>query len=151
MDPGMLARYTMIRGAPAASLPRGERQDTRKHTRHVLRPSPEIVAEVFESAGDEGAWARYATRYRALLEERFAADRAPFDRLARTARWADVYLGCSCPSSKNRDVSRCHTVLALAFMKERYPELDVRMPGVTATEQIDVRERAVTDRRPRGH
>lgn len=124
----MLARYTMVRGAPASSLPRGERQDTRKHTRHVLRPSDEIVAEVFASAGDDVAWARYAARYRALLEERFTESRAAFDRLAAMARFHDVYLGCSCPSSKNPDVMRCHTVLALGFMKERYPQLEVRMP-----------------------
>ena len=124
----MLARYTMVRGAPASTLPRGERQDTRKHTRHVLRPSPEIVAAVFASDGGAEAWARYAETYRGLLDERFAADRAPFDRLAKMARWGDVYLGCSCPSSKNPDVRRCHTTLALAFMKEKYPELDVRMP-----------------------
>lgn len=129
----MLARYSIVRGAPASSLPRGIRQDTRKHTRHVLRPTPEIVAEVFASARDaaaqEAAWRTYAALYRALLEERFAEDRAPFDRIATFARWHDVHLGCSCPSSKNPDVRRCHTVLALAFMKEHYPDLDVRMPS----------------------
>lgn len=125
----MLARYSIVRGAHASSLPIGIRQDTRKHTRHVLRPTPELVAEVFGSARDDAAWARYATSYRALLEARFAEERAAFDRIATFARWHDVHLGCSCPSSKNPDVLRCHTVLALAFMKERYPDLDVRMPA----------------------
>lgn len=124
----MLARYSIVRGARASELPRGIRQDTRKHTRHVLRPTAELVAEVFGGARDAAAWARYATQYRALLEERFAENRAPFDRIATFARWHDVLLGCSCPSSKNPDVQRCHTVIALAFMKERYPDLDVRMP-----------------------
>lgn len=129
----MLARYSIVRGAPASSLPRGIRQDTRKHTRHVLRPSEALVREVFAGAkgspeAQQAAWARYAAAYRALLEQRFAEDPAAFDRIATFARWHDVYLGCSCPSSKNPDVQRCHTVVALAFMKERYPDLDVRFP-----------------------
>ncbi|UJR84494.1 hypothetical protein [Sandaracinus amylolyticus] len=125
----MLTRYSIVRGARSSSLPRGIRQDTRKHTSHVLRPTKEIVDEVFGSARDEAAWETYAARYRALLEERFAANRKPFDRLASFARWHDVYLGCSCPSTKNPDVMRCHTIVALRFMKERYPDLDVRLPA----------------------
>ena len=124
----MLARYTIVRGAPASSLPAGDRQDTRKHTSHVLRPTPELVAMVLAAGATEDAWRAYPVEYRALLEARFAADRRPFDRLANMARWHDVLLGCNCPTQKQPDVSRCHTVLALAFMKERYPDLDVRMP-----------------------
>lgn len=124
----MLTRYSIVRGAPASSLPRGIRQDTRKHTRHFLRPTKEIVEAVFASAGDDDAWAAYAVQYRALLDQRFSERRAEFDQLATFARWHDVFIGCSCPSSKNPDVMRCHTVLALQFMKERYPDLDVRLP-----------------------
>lgn len=124
----MLARYSMVRGALASSLPIGIRQDTRKHTRHVLRPASAMVAEVLGGARDEAAWSKFAAQYRALLEERFAEDRAPFDRIAALAREDDVLLGCSCPSAMNPDVQRCHTVLALAFMEELYPDLDVRMP-----------------------
>lgn len=124
----MLARYTIVRGAREGTLPRGIRQDTRKHTRHFLRPTPELVTRVFASDGGEAAWAAYAADYRALLEARALEDQAPFDRLATFARWHDVFLGCSCPSSNNPDVLRCHTVLALRFMKERYPDLDVRLP-----------------------
>jgi hypothetical protein len=125
----LLARYTIVRGAPAASLPVGIRQDTRKHTRHVLRPTPELVESVLGRGGTEEAWRAYPERYRALLEERFALDRRPFDRIALFARFHDVYLGCNCPTAKNPDVLRCHTVHALAFMKERYPDLDVRFPA----------------------
>jgi hypothetical protein len=39
-----------------------------------------------------------------------------------------VYLGCSCPSRANPDVQRCHTVLALQFMKKKYPKLRVVLP-----------------------
>ena len=39
----MLARYTMERGKPASELPSGVRQDTRRHTRHFLRPTKELV------------------------------------------------------------------------------------------------------------
>lgn len=124
----MLARYTMVRGAPASSLPKGVRQDTRKHTRHVLRPTAEMVSEALTGSLDDVGWSAFAQRYRALLEARFAADRAPFDRLAELARAHDVYLGCSCPTARNPDVRRCHTAHALAFMRDRYPDLDVREP-----------------------
>lgn len=117
----------MIRGAPASSLPQGIRQDTRKHTHHVLRPTPEMVATVLGS-GDAAAWEAFARAYRALLEARFAADRKPFDELAALSRKEDVYLGCNCPTKQNPDVRRCHTTLALAFLHERYPDLPVRMP-----------------------
>jgi hypothetical protein len=124
----VLSRYTIVRGAPASSLPDGVRQDTRKHTTHVLRPTPELVESVLGDQPTNAAWRAYPSAYRAILEERFAQDRAPFDHLARQAQFHDVYLGCNCPTKKQPDVQRCHTVLALAFMKERYPDLDVRMP-----------------------
>jgi uncharacterized protein YeaO (DUF488 family) len=123
----MLARYSMIRGAPASALPRGIRQDTRKHTHHVLRPTPEMVS-TYLAAPSEAAWRAFADEYRALLDARFAADRAPFDQLAALARDHDVYLGCSCPTKANPDVRHCHTWLALRFMQRRYRDLDVRMP-----------------------
>jgi len=87
-----------------------------------------MVAAVFASDGSEAAWAQYASEYRALLERRLSETPEKFDLLATMARWHDVFLGCSCPSTKNPDVRRCHTVLALEFMKERYPGLDVRFP-----------------------
>ena len=123
----MLARYSMVRGAPASALPRGIRQDTRKHTHHVLRPTPEMVS-AYLAAPSEAAWRELSAAYRALLEARFAADRAPFDTLAALAREHDVFLGCSCPTKANPDVRHCHTWLALLFMKRRYRDLDVRMP-----------------------
>lgn len=129
----MLARYSIVRGAPKSALPTGIRQDTRKHTRHVLHPTPEMVAEVLAHAGDPGAWRAFERRYRALLKERFAADRSPFDALAELAREGDVYLGCNCPTAKNPDVGRCHTTHALAFMKAHYPDLDVRGSETPAT------------------
>ena len=123
----MLARYSMIRGAPAAALPRGIRQDTRKHTHHVLRPTPEMVA-TYLAAPSAAAWRELSKVYLALLDARFAANRAPFDELAALARDHDVYLGCSCPTKANPDVRHCHTWLALRFMQRRYRDLDVRMP-----------------------
>jgi hypothetical protein len=115
----MLSRYTIVRGAPASSLPDGVRQDTRKHTQHPLRPTPELV----ELALKDHDWDAYRAGYRALLEQRFAEARAPFDHLARMTEFHDVYLGCNCPTQKQPDVSRCHTMLALAFMKEKYPSI----------------------------
>jgi hypothetical protein len=125
----MLARYSMVRGMPAAELPEGTRQDTRMHTRHVLRPERAMVERLLEDPADAAEWKRFAEQYRALLAARFAEDRAPFDALAELARNGDVWLGCSCPTAKNPDVRHCHTALALAFMHARYPDLDVRMPA----------------------
>lgn len=103
------------------------RQDTRKHTRHVLRPTQALV-KAYLAAPGEAAWRRFAAGYRALLEERFAGDRRPFDELAGLASSRDVYLGWSCPTRANPSVRRCHTWLALEFFRRRYPDLDVRMP-----------------------
>ncbi len=124
----MLGRYSIVRGAPASSLPTGVRQDTRKHTLHPLRPTAELVARVLAHAAADDEWRAFADGYRAVVTERFAADRRPFDQLAALARANDVWLGCNCPTAKNPDVHRCHTVLALAFMRTHYPDLDVRMP-----------------------
>lgn len=124
----MLARYRMSRGVPAAQLPQGIRQDTRRHTRHVLRPEPEFVQEFLDHPTDE-VWRRAMNRYRTELERRFAEDRSRFDALADLARREDVYLGCSCPTKRVPDVRKCHTWTALEFMHDRYPDLDVRMPA----------------------
>ena len=43
-------------------------------------------------------------------------------------RTEEVYLGCSCPTKKNPNVNHCHTVLALRFMSEHYPALDIVFP-----------------------
>ena len=122
----VLTRYSIVRGAKASTLPAGVRQDTRKHTRHVLRPTEELVEAVLGHADDPAAWKRFEKDYRALLEQRFVDDRARFDALAALARRETVHLGCNCPTAKNPDVRRCHTTLALAFMKKKYPDLDVR-------------------------
>jgi uncharacterized protein YeaO (DUF488 family) len=125
----MLARYRIVRGRRAVDdpLPDGVRQDTRKHTRHVLRPSAELVHGLLLDAS-EASFRRFARAYRVLLEERFASERQRFDELARLAREKPVYLGCNCPTERQPDVRRCHTTLALAFLRERYPDLDVREP-----------------------
>jgi len=124
----MLARYQIARGVPASALPKGVRQDTRKHTRHVLRPS-EAIVEAYLAAPSEAAWRRFAKDYRKLLAQRFAEDRRPFDQIAEQARETDVWLGCNCPTKKNPNVEHCHTWLALEFFRKHYPELDVRMPS----------------------
>lgn len=126
----MLARYQIVRGKrpPDDPLPDGDRIDIRKHTHHVLSPAPEDVLRYLADPSDE-AFERYAREYRALLESRFEADRSAFDALAARARTTDVYLGCNCPTKKNPDVERCHTVLALRFMNEKYPKLKVVLPS----------------------
>jgi uncharacterized protein YeaO (DUF488 family) len=125
----MLARYRIVRGArsPDDPLPDGVRQDTRKHTRHVLRPSPELVSLVLEDPSAQG-FARFRRGYQRLLEQRFTKERERFDELAELAGRANVYLGCNCPTGRQRDVQHCHTVLALDFMRVHYPTLFVRFP-----------------------
>jgi hypothetical protein len=126
----MLGRYRIVRGRrpPGEPLPDGVRIDVRKHTRHVLRPEAAMVEAFLRAPGGAKQWARFARDYAELLAERHAADAAPFDALAEQARSHDVYIGCSCPTKKQPDVSKCHTVLALRFMRERYPDLEIEMP-----------------------
>ena len=121
----MLSRYQIVRGRPASELPKGTRIDVRKHIKHVLSPEPEAVTAFLES-GTDAAFATFARRYRSLLKQRFGAQRERFDALAQAAREGDVYLGCNCPTAKNPDVQRCHTTLALQFMQENYPDLEIR-------------------------
>jgi hypothetical protein len=82
----------------------------------------------FLQAPDLPAWQRFEREYLALLEERFASDRRSFEVLAELAQVGHVFLGCSCPTSKNPDVWHCHTVLALQFMKRKFPDLTVVLP-----------------------
>ncbi len=125
----MLVRYKIYRGKPPADArrPEGIRQDTRKHTRHCLRPCTEIVSEYLANPSTE-AWKKFESSYLRNLEERWEADPTPFNDLAGLATGKNVYIGCSCPTAKNPEVKHCHTVLALKFMKERYPALEVEFP-----------------------
>ena len=126
----MLARYRIVRGKrpPDDPLPDGERQDTRKHTKHCLRPDENAVFR-FLASPSEAAWKTFRSDYLGLLASRFKEDREPFDALADLARETDVYIGCNCPTTKNPDVQRCHTVLALAFMQQRYSDLKIVLPN----------------------
>jgi len=125
----MLARYKIIRGKrpPSDPQPQGIRQDTRWKTRHPLRPAEDMVTAYLAAPGEK-AWRELRRAYLALLAQRFRQDRTPFDDLARLARETDVFLGCNCPTKKNPRVDRCHTVLALQFMKRKYPRLRVELP-----------------------
>jgi uncharacterized protein YeaO (DUF488 family) len=125
----MLARYRIVRGARDDDdpLPDGVRQDTRKHTKHILRPSTDLVMLLLDDSNEE-TFERFARGYRELLEQRFARERERFDALAELARRDNVYLGCNCPTARQPEVRRCHTVLALAFMRRHYPALVIREP-----------------------
>ena len=125
----MLARYKIYRGKrpPQDPLPDGVRQDARFRTRHVLRPTKEMATAFLES-GTEAAWKKFAADYRALLAERFREDRRAFDELAELAARHDVFIGCSCPTEKSPRVERCHTYLALQFMKTKYRRLRIVFP-----------------------
>ena len=124
----MLARYQIKRGQPAAELPGGIRRDARKHTRHCLRPSAEMVDAYLDDPSDAG-WRAFANAYRKLIDRRFREDSGPFDQLAEDANQGDVHIGCSCPTKKNPDVRHCHTWMALEFMGGKYPDLEVVFPS----------------------
>ena len=123
----MLSRYKIYRGKRPVDdpLPDGVRKDTRWRTRHVLRPEQAVVEAFLETPSDS-TWKKFVTSYRELLERRFAADPGPFDQLVAMARRDNVFIGCSCPTQKNPDVNHCHTVLALQFLSEKYPDLEVQ-------------------------
>ena len=125
----VLARYRIHRGRrpPEDPLPEGIRQDTRKHTRHVLRPEASIVERYLEDPSPD-AWDAFREGYLNLLRARFADEPESFRELAALATQEDVYLGCSCPTKKNPDVRRCHTMLALEFFSEQFPELEIVFP-----------------------
>jgi len=80
------------------------------------------------SSPTDRAWARFETEYVAALQERHQKDPRPFEDLARMAKQEDVSIGCTCPTKTNPRVDRCHTVLALRFMKQMYPRLRVVIP-----------------------
>jgi hypothetical protein len=126
----MLARYQIVRGKrpPEDPLPEGHRIDTRKHTKHFLRPEAAWVEELLDDPNPQ-AFKRFAERYEQELERRFRHDPAPFDALAKEALTDHVYIGCNCPTAKNPDVKHCHTVLALRFMKKHYPKLKIELPS----------------------
>ena len=125
----MLARYRIVRGKrdPNDPLPDGTRLDVRAHRNHVLSPDPKQVEALLEEPS-AARFAEFAHAYRELLARRFESARAAFDALAEAAREGDVYIGCNCPTHKQPDLKRCHTMLALAFMKAKYPQLKVRVP-----------------------
>ena len=122
----MLARYKIYRGRRPDDdpLPHGVRMDTRKHTQHCLRPDKTIVDAYLAAVGDD-AFETFRAAYQAAVQRRYAQSAGPFDELADLARRSDVFLGCNCPTKKNPDVDRCHTRLALEFMRQTYPDLEV--------------------------
>lgn len=125
----MLARYRIVRGVRPADdpLPEGIRQDTRKHTRHVLRPTPELVEALLEDPS-EASFQAFRRGYLQLLQRRCEREPERFDALAELARTRDVYIGCNCPSARQPHVKRCHTTLALGFFHGRYPDLAIQAP-----------------------
>lgn len=126
----MIGRYRIVRGRrpPGEPLPDGVRQDTRKHTRHVLRPEAEDVRR-FLADPTPASWEVFAAAYRATLARRFEQERAAFEELAALARAGDLWLGCNCPTKSQPDMRRCHTVLALEFLARAFPDLEVRFPA----------------------
>jgi hypothetical protein len=125
----MISRYQIVRGkrTPNNPLPRGERQDTRKHTRHLLRPLEASVLEFLDNPTELG-FQRFRKAYLSVLAERWRSERAWFDMLAALARTHDVFLGCNCASPTQPNVRHCHTWLALEFLAKAYPDLNVVFP-----------------------
>src|SRR6185369_3197047 len=78
----MLGRYKHQRYVPK---PKGHWILTQWKNRTCVSPTEDLVNEYLNNPTD-AAWAKYEETYRRVLEERFAADRKPFDELARLAR-----------------------------------------------------------------
>lgn len=126
----MLRRYKIYRGPRPKTdpLPAGIRQDTRKHIeRHCLHPASRDVA-AYLAAPSNHNWVTFKKKYQQLLEDRFEEHPKRFEDLAALAMQGHVYIGCNCPTAKNPNVERCHTVLALEFMKLKFPKLEVGFP-----------------------
>ena len=122
----MLSRYQISR--QPGPLPDGIRQDSRWRCKnHPLR-STEATVKRYLAAPDEKAWREFRRAYLAELEKRFRKDRTRFDNLAELGRKQDVFIGCNCPTKSNPRVDRCHTWLALEFMKRKYARLRVVFP-----------------------
>lgn len=86
------------------------------------------MVETYLTDPTEEAFATFQAAYLELLEDRWRDERPAFDDLAELARRHAVFLGCSCPTKKNPDVRHCHTWMALQFMAQRYPDLEVIFP-----------------------
>ena len=125
----MLGRYRIVRGKRPEGdpLPEGTRQDTRKHTSHVLRPDADKVQAYLRAPG-EAAWRAFTREYRRTLDKRWRTERDRFEEIAELARSTDLWLGCSCPTTKNPDVRHCHTFLALQYLEKKYPDLRIVWP-----------------------
>jgi len=108
-------------------LPQGIRISTLHKTEHCFAQTKEIVQVYLEKPTSEN-WDIYVKKYIALLEHRFIERRKEFEEIADLAMNNNVFIGCYCPTKKNPDVYRCHTVLALKFMKDKYPDLIVKLP-----------------------
>ena len=108
-------------------MPDGLTPDIRAHRDHLLSPTREMV-HAFLAEPTLEAWNALEKMYAEMLESRFVTRRDEFDELAFTAMMCDVFLGCSCPTKTNSDVRKCHTVLAIKFMKEKYPDLPIEIP-----------------------
>lgn len=126
----MLSRYKICRRRPkdAPPPPNGIRKDTRFRTKHILRPTEEIV-KAYLADPSPAAWKTFKKLYLALLTERFRDDSTPFKEFASLAMKDDVYLGCDCPTPNNPIVGHCHTYLALEFMQKKFPDLKVVKPN----------------------
>lgn len=123
----MLSRYRINQWHPEHVD--GIRQDTRKHTRHILRPPGPLVERFL---GDPSLdFGEFRGEYTQTVAERFARDPRRFHDLAELADRHDVYLGCSCTTKRQPDITHCHTWLALEFMRDTFPGLDVRFPAVS--------------------
>jgi len=126
----MLSRYTIYRRRPkdAPPLPDGIRQDSRWRTRHILRPTQEMVDDYLANPNDE-AWLRFKDEYLELLKTRQLEEPERFVELASLSSGNSVFIGCSCPTAKQPMIERCHTWLALEFIRQNYPEAKVRFPS----------------------
>lgn len=86
------------------------------------------MVDAYLTDPNETSFSAFQAAYLELLNRRWQDNRSEFDHLANLAREQAVFLGCSCPTKKNSDVSHCHTWMALQFMAQQFPDLEVIFP-----------------------
>lgn len=120
----MLGRFQIKRKVAFPRASGSVFKDSRKHTSHVFAPAKELVISYLRNPTLE-SWQTFQREYIRILRERLLSMPEKFEGIHRHAESGNYYIGCNCPTRTNPFLCRCHTVLALEFMKETYPDLEV--------------------------
>ena len=96
--------------------------------RSTVWPRPCHVVGIYLGDISDAAWAHSEVAYLESLEQRYADNPSPFEKLAAMAMEKDVFIGCSYPTQKNPNPMHCHTVPALRFISSKFPDIEIQLP-----------------------